>query len=146
MESRYGDLLQRIKLQEGGLVEVWSLEASYRGWLQVISGLSDAGYEMSLTRNGVEIPISVDSDVFSEEIDDLYNLQVLVGGQIWTTQFSSPDVIDFQGSPDLIRKDEDIDSIVKFMEDVASFARRPVIFIPETLDAEGVRRYLTVEY
>lgn len=102
---------------------------------------------MSLTKNGVDVPFFLDPDMFSEEVEDSYNLQVLIGdGQIWTTQFFSTDVIDFQGSPGSIQADEDLDSIVKFMGDIANFARRSVIFIPETLDAEGVGRYLTVEY
>ncbi|MFD8005664.1 hypothetical protein [Streptomyces mirabilis] len=113
MESRYGDLLQRIKLQEGGLVEIWAVEASYDGWRQVVSGLAASGYEMSLTKNGVDVQFFLDLDMFSEEVEDSYNLQMLIGGQIWTTQFFSTDVIDFQGSPGSIQTGEDLDSIAK---------------------------------
>lgn len=126
-------------------MEIWATGASYQGWQQVLSSLLASGYEISLTENGVPVSISLDMDMFSEELDVAYCLEVLVGGQVWTTQFFSTSVIDFQGSPELIRTDEDLDAIMEFMRDIARFSHRSVIFIPETLDAEGVGRYLVID-
>jgi hypothetical protein len=144
MEIDYDRILRQMRTQDGGLVEVWALDTTYQLWSDVVGGLDRSGYSVQLEKNGRVIPVYLEPDMFLESEDDYYRLSVTVGPQIWTSGLSSTAVVDFQAVPEMVRTKVNVDEIWTFMKKIAQLSQRRVIFIPETLDAASVARYLEV--
>ncbi|MEU7610479.1 hypothetical protein [Micromonospora sp. NPDC049204] len=71
-------------------------------------------------------------------------LHVRVGRQLWTTQFYSTSLVDFQGDPLAVTTKADLDDVEKFMVVISRATGKTARFIPESLDPQKTRSYLEV--
>lgn len=140
----YEWILRQMRVQDGALVEVLALDASFDAWVAVVAGLRREGYSVSLEREGIGDSIQLTQEMFAGLDSEYSRLSVVVGEQEWTSTTSSAAVIDFQGSPEMIRSPGDVDAVHRFMEDISRLSGCFVIFIPESINIETVGRYMEV--
>lgn len=135
-------VLDRMREQEGGLVEIIALDSSYDAWQNVLDELRRSGYGLKFEKNGQSVPPRLGPEVFAGADSDYYRLSLLAAGQEWTSTMSESSTIDFQGSPEDIRSIADVEAVWQLMQDISATAGCQVIFIPESIDVKTVGRYL----
>ncbi len=132
-------------MQEDSLIEVFVNSTSYEQWVATVMGLTAAGYPLAMKRLDSTVPVALSRAMFNEGEEVDYLLSVQVGQQLWTTQFYSSTLIDFQGDPRCILTESDIADTVEFMRVIAVATRRTVSLSPETLDYENATAYIRVD-
>jgi hypothetical protein len=133
-----------MRLQEGGLIEVFLFPSLYEDWLAVFDVLIESDYLVTLKRRGIVVAPSISREMFTdgEAIDFL--LEVVVGRQLWTSHLYSASLVDFQGDPREVTLSSDIDDLVGFMQVVADAVCRPVKLVSETLNYEDAVAWITI--
>lgn len=137
-------LLRHLSAQEGGLVEIAITGTVYDDWVNAVRGLASAGYAMVLKQYEEPVPLLIAPSFFTDGEEIAYTLVVTAGRQLWTTQFYSTSLLDFQGDPCDIADSKDIQDVMDFMQVIANSTRREVRMIPETLDYEGAVAYICI--
>jgi len=140
-----GDLLERLAMQDGALIEVCVTSASYEKWVATVEALAAKGFSLLIEQDDVAVPTVVTIDMFTRPDDISFALSVAVGRQCWTTGFYSPSLIDFQGEPRDIFEASDVEDVREFMQVIADATGQAVRMIPETLNYETAPAYLTID-
>ncbi len=131
-------------MQSGALVEVCATSATAEEWDAVVRALVAKGFAVTVRRCDAVIPSFIGMDMFASGSEDSFVMSVEIGRQVWTTNFYSPSLIDFQGDPRDIGNDSDIEDVRQFMQVIADAIGRAVRMVPETFNYETGVAYMTV--
>ncbi|QMU70029.1 hypothetical protein [Streptacidiphilus sp. P02-A3a] len=133
-----------MEAQGGALIEVCVTSASYDEWVATFDALVAKGFPLLVKRCDVAIPPVITTDMFADGDENSFVMSVEIGRQLWTTNFYSVSLIDFQGSPRDILDNSDIEDARGFMQVIANATGRTVRMVPETFNYETEVAYMLV--
>ncbi|MCC9311893.1 hypothetical protein LN042_33345 [Kitasatospora sp. RB6PN24] len=136
------EILAQIRLQEGGLIEIYVLGTGIEEWRHVLDSIEKIGISFSVLNlaSGSSVAIS-DIDLTGNQG---HRLTIHTGRLDWSTDFYSTEMVDFQGDPRDVRSNDDLVSIIRFMSVLAEATGKRAILVPETMFPEETSPYLAV--
>ncbi|MET9656721.1 hypothetical protein [Streptomyces sp. NPDC006510] len=137
------DLLAQIRMQEGGLIEIYVLGTGADEWRRVLDAISRGVNKFSILDLESGSPVEISEVRLSG--DPGCRLIIQIAGQNWSTDFYSVEFVDFQGDPRDVRSDDDLVRIIHFMSLLSEVTGKRAILLPETMVPEETSPYLTVD-
>jgi hypothetical protein len=137
-------ILEALKAQEGGLIEIYVLGASFDNWRRALNAIMSLEGQVSLIDSETGSPAPLSREMFGEVGGARYSLAISIRGQNWTSTFPSESAIDLQGDPREVRTLDDLETVVELMRILNLATEKRVILVPETVDPEAVDPYLIV--
>lgn len=143
-ERDYLSILQALRLQDGGLVEIYVLRTRYADWRQAVESLQRHDYAIELVQLETGESVDFGPQLFGGSDEVNYRLKLHLEGQVWTSNFFSTEYIDLQGDPRDITSVNDINNVVELMKYLNAATAKSVIFVAETLEPESIRPYISI--
>lgn len=138
------EVLDRIKVNRGDLLEVCIPDSSYEDWKHAVAAIASSKAESSIVGPNGKIPVQIFPRIFSEDFQLDYLMTVKLGRQVLTTRFYSEDLVDFQATVDRVENLEDLNDLCGFMEVIQKATGKRTILIAESIDPYGVKPYVVL--
>lgn len=143
-EPDYAEILQAMRLQDGGLVEIYVFGTQYADWTRAIESLRRRGFTPKLVELETGEQVDLTPDLFGNVGEVKYRLTLCLEGQVWTSNLFCAEYIDLQGNPRDIKSIGDIENTIRLMSCLNSATAKRVVFVAETLSPETIRPYISI--
>lgn len=125
-------------------MELVIVDTTVNDWERALMALMDAEFRVEVTESLQGLDVSFDGTLFTPGDDVAYGAVVAKGAQHYSTNFFSPSMIDFQGDSDVVSSMEALEDVIATMQIMSNALNRTVLLLPETLEPESTRPYLSV--
>lgn len=111
------DILQIIRLQDNGLIEIYVDHVGLAEWNSVAFGLQSISSSVIYQIDASDQPFdSVGAHMFETDCNGRYSIAFQIGRQTWTTGFYSADQIDLQGDPREVQDERDVGNVIDLLD------------------------------
>ncbi len=112
----YPEILRILRLQDGGLIEIYIDDVGVYEWRSVITELTKIASSVAYRIDDVESTFhGVEPQMFDPGEFGRRSIALRIGGQTWTTGMFSSTEVDLQGDPREVQDEGDVAAIVALM-------------------------------
>lgn len=110
------EILETMRMQDGGLIEIYVDDIGVPEWESVIAQLAQIARSVAYRVGDTEQTFNgIEPDMFDPGSHGRYAIAFEIGKQTWTTGFFSDVQIDLQGDPREIQNESDVGSVVDLL-------------------------------
>jgi hypothetical protein len=126
------EILRILRLQDGGLIEIYIDDVGVYEWRSVITELAKVASSVAYRIDDVESTFhGVEPQMFDPGEFGRHAVAFRIGEQTWTTGLFSPTEVDLQGDPREVQEEGDIVAVVALMTRLREITGRTVCLYAE---------------
>lgn len=128
----FSQVLQILRFQEGGLIELCIEDTEIVDWGLAITELTRFADVVTYKIDGVKANFDgINLSMFHPDNFGRYSITIKIGVQTWTTGMFSTGRVDFQGDPREVRDERDVAAIVVLMDRLRGATGKAVCLFAE---------------